>query len=431
MALSIKSQLVIVATVPALLVMCVTIFLAVNDMFVQRDYMGEVAKEFVQNTPPAQLTPDVIQQKMVDEWQAKFNSQASKAIPGIIFLALIMVGTSLYFVRRLTMGFTHLVSGVAKMTRPETSLSYRIPLENTAEMKPIGMRMNAMMDRVESVIKQVKTLSEDLHNSANVLESNSNQNQSNADDLMVNMDTVAVAMDELQTASIEIANNVQGAHQEVADVNKSGQQLGGDIRDLDRQLQDLKSVTSSSASDVSELGTQVEGIYGILQTIQGIAEQTNLLALNAAIEAARAGEQGRGFAVVADEVRNLAGKTQQSTEEIKNMIEGLKEGADRSMNAMTDSTDATDKLAESFNSANEQILALFQRLETVNNMNAQIATASEEQAQVINEISENTVTAKSLADNTKGTAAKTKEQAETLIQSSNKLNKMIAGFNFD
>lgn len=431
MALSIKSQLVIVATVPALLVMCVTIFLAVNDMFVQRDYMGEVAKEFVQTTPPAQLTPDVIQQKMVDEWQAKFNSQASKAIPGIIILALIMVGTSLYFVRRLTMGFTHLVSGVAKMTRPETSLSYRIPLENTAEMKPIGMRMNAMMDRVESVIKQVKTLSADLHNSANVLESNSNNNQSNADNLMVNMDTVAVAMDELQTASIEIANNVQGAHQEVADVNKSGQQLGGDIRDLDRQLQDLKSVTSSSASDVSELGTQVEGIYGILQTIQGIAEQTNLLALNAAIEAARAGEQGRGFAVVADEVRNLAGKTQQSTEEIKNMIEGLKEGADRSMNAMTDSTDATDKLAESFNSANEQILALFQRLETVNNMNAQIATASEEQAQVINEISENTVTAKSLADNTKSTAAKTKDQAETLIQSSEKLNKMIAGFTFD
>lgn len=431
MALSIKSQLVIVATVPALLVMCVTIFLAVNDMFVQRDFMGEVAKEFVQNTPPEQITPDVIQSKMVDEWQAKFNSQASKAIPGIIFLALIMVGTSLYFVRRLTMGFTHLVSGVAKMTRPETSLSYRIPLENTAEMKPIGMRMNAMMDRVESVIKQVKTLSADLHSSANVLESNSNNNQSNADNLMVNMDTVAVAMDELQTASIEIANNVQGAHQEVADVNKSGQKLGGDIRDLDRQLQDLKSVTSSSATDVSELGTQVEGIYGILQTIQGIAEQTNLLALNAAIEAARAGEQGRGFAVVADEVRNLAGKTQQSTEEIKNMIEGLKEGADRSMNAMTDSTDATDKLAESFNSANEQILALFQRLETVNNMNAQIATASEEQAQVINEISENTVTAKSLADNTKSTAAKTKDQAETLIQSSEKLNKMIAGFTFD
>jgi methyl-accepting chemotaxis protein len=189
-------------------------------------------------------------------------------------------------------------------------------------------------------------------------------------------------------------------------------------------------VTSSSASDVSELSTQVEGIYGILQTIQGIAEQTNLLALNAAIEAARAGEQGRGFAVVADEVRNLAGKTQQSTEEIQHMIEGLKKSADRSMNAMTQSSTATQSLSKSFKLANEEILALFNRLELVNNMNAQIATASEEQTQVISSISQTTESAKVLSQNTQQASNSTGEQAEALMATSNNLKEMVAEFKF-
>jgi methyl-accepting chemotaxis protein len=213
-------------------------------------------------------------------------------------------------------------------------------------------------------------------------------------------------------------------------VNSNGQSVSAQINDLDKQFIMLNDVTSSSANDVNELSNQVEGIYGILQTIQGIAEQTNLLALNAAIEAARAGEQGRGFAVVADEVRNLAGKTQQSTEEIQHMIEGLKKSADRSMNAMTQSSTATQSLSESFKLANEKILALFNRLELVNNMNAQIATASEEQTQVISDISKTTESAKVLSENTQQSASSTGKEAEALIATSNNLKEMVAEFNF-
>lgn len=173
----------------------------------------------------------------------------------------------------------------------------------------------------------------------------------------------------------------------------------------------------------------MEGIYSILQTIQGIAEQTNLLALNAAIEAARAGEQGRGFAVVADEVRNLASKTQQSTEEIATMINSLREGADRSMKAMEQSQGATDSLATAINLSNEKVLALFQRLTFVNDMNSQIATASEEQSQVISDIGHNTAEARALTESTNESAQNTGKNVEFLSTASQELKSLISQVN--
>jgi len=237
-------------------------------------------------------------------------------------------------------------------------------------------------------------------------------------------------MNELTSSSSEIAINVQSAHKAVTDVNSEGQALSDDIRSLGEQLDQLKTISSESSRDVSTLSTQVEGIDGILQTIQSIAEQTNLLALNAAIEAARAGEQGRGFAVVADEVRNLASKTQQSTEEIAGLISGLREGADRSIKAMESSHVATNDLAEKINTSNEKILSLFGELISVNDMNAQIATASEEQTQVITEISRNAEDVKMLAESTEQSAQVTGEHADNLGKNSSSLADMISRFNF-
>ena len=161
------------------------------------------------------------------------------------------------------------------------------------------------------------------------------------------------------------------------------------IKELNVNLNRLRDYTTASSADISELNTKVEEIDGILRTIQGIAEQTNLLALNAAIEAARAGEQGRGFAVVADEVRTLASKTQNSTEEIATMIYGLREGADRVVDAMSNSESATGDLTGSITNASEQVLGLFGRLHRVNEMNQLMATASEEQSSLITDISVN------------------------------------------
>jgi methyl-accepting chemotaxis protein len=429
MAYSIKNKLVLAATLPALLTTLIIIFLAVKSMRAQRDQLAQASQEFIKNQVNG-VSPEAMSLFIQQQWQSIFDAQAAMAISGILVITGLLIMAALYFVNKITSGLNRLVSGVKTMSNAGTALSFRIPTHNTSDMTPLANQLNSMMERVEHVIIKVRDISTALHRSAEILNTNAKNNQGSAESLFLNMDSVSVAMTELESASSEIAANVQAAHQEVSDVNSNGQSVSAKIDDLDHQFIMLNDVTSASASDVSELSTQVEGIYGILQTIQGIAEQTNLLALNAAIEAARAGEQGRGFAVVADEVRNLAGKTQQSTEEIQHMIEGLKKSADRSMNAMTQSSTATQSLSESFKLANEEILTLFNRLELVNNMNAQIATASEEQTQVISSISQTTESAKVLSQNTQQSSSSTGEQAEALIATSNNLKEMIAEFNF-
>jgi len=429
MAYSVKTKLVLAATVPALFTTFLVTFLAVKDMREQRDQLAQASQEFINNQSSA-VSPEAMSLFIQQQWQSTFDAQAVIAIPGIFIIASLLVIAALYLVNKLTSGINKLVAGVETMSSTSTPLSFRISTHDTHDMSPLAHQLNAMMERVEHVMIKVRDISNNLQDSAEVLRTNAKNNQLNTENLFLNMDSVSTAMTELETASSEIASNVQAAHQEVTDVNSTGQSVSAQIHDLDKQFIALNNVTSSSANDVSELSTQVEGIYGILQTIQGIAEQTNLLALNAAIEAARAGEQGRGFAVVADEVRNLAGKTQQSTEEIQQMIEGLKKSADRSMNAMTQSSTATKSLSESFKQANEEILVLFNRLELVNNMNAQIATASEEQTQVITDISQSTESAKVLSENTQQASSSTGEQAEALIATSNNLKEMVAEFNF-
>jgi len=198
-------------------------------------------------------------------------------------------------------------------------------------------------------------------------------------------------MNEMTTSVHEVARNASEASQSAAranDESTEGKKVVGKAID---SIDGLSNEVKKAADVIKELESDSEKIGAVLDVIQGIAEQTNLLALNAAIEAARAGEQGRGFAVVADEVRTLASRTQQSTQEIEQMIERLQKGARTAVTVMQEGSKQANETTGLAADAAASLEGIIRAIGTINDMNAQIASAAEEQGAVAEEINRNVV----------------------------------------
>ncbi|WP_426140083.1 methyl-accepting chemotaxis protein [Pseudomonas sp. DWP3-1-2] len=223
-------------------------------------------------------------------------------------------------------------------------------------------------------------------------------------------DQVATAINEMSAAAQEVAKSAQGASVAAQQTDEQGQSakrvVDGSIRQIHALVEDIR----NSGTSLDSLQQDVSSIVSVLGVIRSIAEQTNLLALNAAIEAARAGEAGRGFAVVADEVRALASRTQQSTQEIQGMIDRLQKGTQTAVDAMRRSSEAGDGTSEQANQAGTSLDAIGHLIGTINSMNAQIASAAEEQTAVAEEINRSVHQIASAVDSV---ADETRHSAET------------------
>ncbi|WP_373416373.1 methyl-accepting chemotaxis protein [Pseudomonas sp. ABC1] len=225
-----------------------------------------------------------------------------------------------------------------------------------------------------------------------------------------------VARNASQTATASADADVESR----SGVNVATQALEG-IEALIQEIEKAAGVIHQVESDSANIGM-------ILGVIKEIAEQTNLLALNAAIEAARAGEQGRGFAVVADEVRTLASRTQKSTEEIQAMIEQLQTGSRNAVQAMDSAQKRAQSGSECVGKAAQSLSVIATEVATINDMNTQIATAAEEQSAVAEEINRNINTISHIADSTSSGATQTSQISEELVQLAAELNRLVGQF---
>lgn len=199
-------------------------------------------------------------------------------------------------------------------------------------------------------------------------------------------DQVATAINEMSAAAHEVAQSAQRAAEAARETDQQGQQAKRVVDGSIAHIHDLVGEVRSSSESLDGLRRDVQGIVSVLEVIRAIADQTNLLALNAAIEAARAGEAGRGFAVVADEVRALASRTQQSTGEIQSMIDRLQSATGEAVAAMQRASQMGDSTREQASHAGEALDSIAVLIGTINSMNAQIASAAEEQTAVAEEI---------------------------------------------
>jgi len=242
-------------------------------------------------------------------------------------------------------------------------------------------------------------------------------------------DQVATAMNQMTATVHEVAQNAQlaagSANQANSEVN-TGQAV---VNDAIRAIASLIQKVERAADVIHELENNSKEIGTVLDVIRSIAEQTNLLALNAAIEAARAGEQGRGFAVVADEVRVLAQRTQKSTEEIQKMIQRLQSGAQEAVESMNQSRSQADTTRDTAAKAGQVLTSITKAVASINDMNTLIASAAEEQNAVAEEINRNIVNISTAAENTAESAAQTAKASEELRNVAEELKHVVSRLN--
>ncbi|MDN3639351.1 methyl-accepting chemotaxis protein [Simiduia curdlanivorans] len=296
------------------------------------------------------------------------------------------------------------------------------------EIGQLTRNLETMRSEIVAIISAVQTASGSLSLASENINETASEISQHTGKTEHYTDQVSTAINEMSATVQEVAGNAAGAAEaaQAADTNaRAGlnvmDQTMSAINNLSQEVVKIAQAMDKLEQDTSSVGT-------VLGVIKGIAEQTNLLALNAAIEAARAGEQGRGFAVVADEVRGLAQRTQESTAEIQTIIETVQSGAATAVRAMRDGQEKTHATVDLAGQAGDSIRAITEAVSRIRDMNTQIATAAEEQSYASEEISRNVSGMAELAQNAHSAARRSTEIANKLDATSSELTSLIARF---
>jgi len=290
----------------------------------------------------------------------------------------------------------HFVTPIAKTAEQmhevasgDGDLTKRLEERGSKELRDLAHGFNLFANLVHNIIRQITTASTDLTTSSEQLLDLAMETNETVQSQEKETQQVATSLNEMEATVTEVAKHAEQAASSTEKARDEANQSQIAAKKTTSMIQNLASDVDLAAKTILELQGQTESIGRILDVIRDIAEQTNLLALNAAIEAARAGEQGRGFAVVADEVRNLAGRTQEATSEIQTMIEHLQSGSNRAVEVMESGRARAHETAEEMASSFASLTAIVDSVNNIADMNAQIATAAEEQTLVAREVANN------------------------------------------
>jgi methyl-accepting chemotaxis protein len=288
--------------------------------------------------------------------------------------------------------------------------------------------MNDMHVSLRDIIHGVLNSAGELSSSALQLQNSALQTSQGMESQKNETEQVATAMNEMSATVLEVSRNASLAAKSASEADKASAQGYSLVsQNMDGINQLARSIGTTSQA-INKLGEDTNSVDNIVAVISKIADQTNLLALNAAIEAARAGEQGRGFAVVADEVRTLASRTQKSTEEIRTMLDQLKTGAKDAVQAMDEGQAQAQSSVEQAKNASDAITEISRVVTKINEMNALIAIASEEQRIVTEEMNRNVVRIDSQSHLTLQNSHETTEAAHTINALSSKMQQMVSHF---
>ncbi len=364
----------------------------------------------------------------VDDLQNEFYAQVWKASIAGFSIALIMMLLVIMISRSIVRPLQEAVDAMANIASGDSDLTRSLNTHGRDEITQLATHFNAFTTKMQHMVRQLLEAAAALGQASTELGSNASQAQAHSQQQSQQMELVATAINQVTYGVQDVAKNAEQAASEMHDAEDKAKQGQISIDSSLRQIDLLSATINQAVSVIQTLAAESTQIGSVLEVIRSIADQTNLLALNAAIEAARAGEQGRGFAVVADEVRLLAQRTQKSTAEIQTMIERLQGHSNAAVKVISDSSHASQLTIDQANLAGASLNAIAQALRNLNSLNASIASATLQQAHVVEDINQNVTQAAGLSQNTADSAERSSAASVHLRQLSDRLNGLLGQF---
>jgi methyl-accepting chemotaxis protein len=345
----------------------------------------------------------------------------------VLVMGLVASAVAFYFAMKIVKPVCYLANAIGEIER-NSDLTRRLDHVTSDEIGNIADAVNGMLNKFHKIIKQVSGSTVEVSSASQELARITSESSRSLQQQLLETSQVATAMTEMSSTVAEVANNTSNAASAAESANRAADEGQNIVALTVKAIESLANDVERGTGLISNAEKDSESIGSVLGVILGVAEQTNLLALNAAIEAARAGEQGRGFAVVADEVRTLASRTQQSSGEIQDMIARLQSSSRQAVQAMEEGRTRAQASVEQATKAGEALEVIDSAVNSIHNLNTQIASAAEEQSSVTEEINRNITKINQMAEIASEGASRTAAASEQLTGLASDLQGLIQQF---
>lgn len=360
--------------------------------------------------------------------EANYYSALQQLIITAIIITLLVIVFLTVLVNFLFRDLNRVSAALAEIASGEGDLTRRLEPHSNDEVGQLAHNFNLFVSNLHSMLTRLSLVSSTLNQQSHITASQAEERSTRIQFQQDEINMVATAINEMAAATHEIASNAENTARTSEETVLASGHGSIQVNQSQQSIASLAQEVETATGVISELNSHAQSINTILSTIQGIAEQTNLLALNAAIEAARAGEQGRGFAVVADEVRVLSQRTHASTQEIQQMIETLQQTTSQAVGIMDDSRHLAETSVDDANSASASLSQITTAVNNISDMATQIASAAEEQSSVTSEITRNTEGIRDVSNELAIEANEAAKQAAELSTLSHELQQEINRF---